>query len=213
MGPKPDKLVPEGADRTLYFGGSFNPIHHGHLICARAVAEAAGFTRVSLIPTAQPPHKAISTDLAPAGDRLEMCQLAIADSPLFQVDPTEVERQGPSYTIDTVRTFAASGRGKVDWLIGADMLLFLPKWHKAEELIVEVNFVIMARPGWRLDWSTLPEPFRGLRNCIVQAPMIDIRATEIRRRVAAGASIEYLTPSNVCRYIRQHGLYQQTTLL
>jgi nicotinate-nucleotide adenylyltransferase len=213
MGPNPDKLVAEAAQRTLYFGGSFNPIHHGHLICARAVAEAAGFTHVSLIPTAQPPHKAISPDLAPAGDRLEMCHLAIMDSPLFEVDSTEVERKGPSYTIDTIRAFVARGRGKVDWLIGADMLLYLPKWHKALELIGEVNFVVMARPGWKVDWNTLPEPFRVLRNNIVEAPMIDIRATDIRRRVAAGASIEYLTPPNVCRYIRQHSLYQQTAIL
>ena len=210
MGPKPDNLVAPAANRTLYFGGSFNPIHHGHLICSRAVAESSGFSRVCLVPTGQSPHKPISSELAAAADRLEMCRLAVSDSHLFAVESAEVERQGPSYTIDTVRAFAAEGRGKVDWLIGADMLLYLPKWHKAEELIDEVNFVVMARPGWNLDWNTLSPAFRVLKDRIVQAPMIDIGATEIRRRVAAGAGIEYLTTTGVCDYIRRRKLYQQT---
>jgi nicotinate-nucleotide adenylyltransferase len=205
---KPDKFVAGEGDKMLFFGGSFNPIHHGHLICARAVAEARGYGHVTLIPVGQPPHKPACNDLAPASDRLEMCRLAIFRSALFEVESSEVERAGPSYTIDTVRAFAAAGRGKVDWLIGADMLLYLPKWHKAEELIHEVNFIVMARPGWNLDWQTLPEPFRILRHNVVEAPMIDIRATDIRQRVAAGQSIQYLTPSSVCVYIRDRCLYR-----
>lgn len=206
---KPDNFVSGRTDKTLFFGGSFNPIHHAHLICSRAVAEARGYGRVTLIPSGQPPHKPIYEDLAPAADRLEMCRLAISGSALFGVDSSEIERSGPSYTIDTIRALSASGHGKVDWLIGADMLLYLPKWHKAAELVQEVNFIVMARPGWRLDWQLLPEPFRVLRSSVVEAPMIDIRATEIRQRVAAGQSIEYLTPPSVCDYIWQHRLYQQ----
>lgn len=206
---KTDKLLAEHASRTLYFGGSFNPIHHGHLICARAVAEARGYGRVTLIPTGQPPHKPISDDLAPAASRLEMCRLAIMGSELFGIDSRELQREGPSYTIDTIRAIAMGENRKIDWLIGADMLLYLPKWHKAIELIQQVNFIVTARPGWTLDWQTLPEPFRNLRSNVVEAPMIDIRATDIRQRVAAGRSIEYLTPSSVCDYIQQQRLYQQ----
>lgn len=191
----------------LYFGGSFNPIHHGHLICSRAVAESSGFARVCLVPTALPPHKPLSQDLAPAADRLEMCRLAVAGASLFAVESAEIDRAGVSYTIDTVRAIAARGEGKVDWLIGADMLLYLPKWHKAEELIAEVNFVVMARPGWTLDWETLPEPFRALQANVVQAPMIDIRATDIRRRVVAGQTIDYLTPPMVRDHIYKRQLY------
>lgn len=210
MVQKPDKFLPE-SQRTLHFGGSFNPIHHGHLICARAVAEAEGYGRITLIPTGQPPHKPAFADLAPAADRLEMCRLATANAEVFDLISAELDRTGPSYTIDTVRALAAGGNRQIDWLIGADMLLYLPKWHKAEELIQEVNFVVMARPGWSLDWQTLPEPFRTLRSHVIEAPMIDIRATEIRQRVAAGRSIEYFTPPSVCDYIHQHGLYRQTS--
>jgi nicotinate-nucleotide adenylyltransferase len=208
MESKPDKEVAAVPLPTLYFGGSFNPIHHGHLICARAVAEAGGYGRVALVPTGQPPHKPISPELASGFDRLEMCQLAISGSPVFEVNSSELSRPGPSYTIDTIRQISAAVSMPVNWLIGADMLLYLPKWHRAAELLREVHFVVMARPGWTLDWTLLPPEFRGLRDNVVQAPMIDISATDIRRRVAAGASIEYLTPPAVRNYIQERGLYR-----
>lgn len=207
MPPEPDNIVPKSPSRPLYFGGSFNPIHHGHLICARAVAEACGYARVTLIPSGQPPHKPVSTQLASATDRLEMCRLGTTDDPLFSVSPIELERTGPSYTIATVQELAAAGSGRVDWLIGADMLLYLPKWHRATELLHEVHFVIMARPGWKIDWDTLPFEYRTLKNNVIEAPMIGVSATDIRRRAAAGASIDYFTPKAVCQYIRTHGLY------
>jgi nicotinate-nucleotide adenylyltransferase len=193
---------------TLYFGGSFNPIHHGHLICARAVAEAAGYDRVVLIPTGQSPHKPATPELALASDRLEMCRLATLADPLFDVDDVEVRRGGASYTIDTVQELARRTGNLPHWLIGADMLLYLPKWHRAMELLEQANFVVMARPGWALDWQTLPPEFRGLQKNVVQAPMIDIRATDLRQRVASGRSIEYFTPPAVCAYIRDRGLYR-----
>lgn len=195
--------------RTLYFGGSFNPIHHGHLICSRAIAEAAGYERIVLIPTGQSPHKPSSTDIAPASDRLEMCRLAVAGDPLFDVSDLEVRRSGPSYSIDTAQELARLHKAKPHWLIGADMLLYLPNWRRAEDLLREVTFIVMARPGWAIDWQTLPEPFRLLQTNVIEAPMIDIRSTDLRRRVAAGRSIEYLTPRPVCDYIRQHGLYRE----
>jgi nicotinate-nucleotide adenylyltransferase len=193
---------------TLYFGGSFNPIHHGHLICARAVAEVGGYERVVLVPTGQSPHKPMTQELAPASDRLAMCRLAVALDPRFDVDDIELRRAGASYTIDTVQELARQAGNLPDWLIGADMLLYLPKWHRATELLGQTNFVVMARPGWSLDWLTLPAEFRALEKNVVEAPRIDIRATDLRRRVAAGLSIEYLTPPAVCDYIRDRGLYR-----
>jgi nicotinate-nucleotide adenylyltransferase len=191
----------------LWFGGSFNPIHHGHLICARAVAESMGLDRVVLVPSRQPPHKQTSAAIAPAADRLAMCRLAIADSPLFEIDDLELHRTGPSYTIDTVRELKRRGDSQINWLIGADMLNILPSWHQAENLLTETRFIIMARPGWNMDWHTLPPAYRALQSQVVIAPRIEIGATDIRNRVATGRSVEHLTPPAVVRYILETRLY------
>lgn len=192
----------------LCFGGSFNPIHHGHLICARAVAEARGYDRVELIPSAQPPHKPHDPALAPAEDRLQMCHLAVHQSHVFGVNDIELRLPTPSYTIDTAQELRRRGWKNIHWLIGADMLLYLPKWHRPAELMAEVEFIVMARPGWTLDWSLLPAEFRHLQKNVVEAPMIDISSTGIRERVSRGLSVDYLTPEPVCRYIRERGLYR-----
>jgi len=194
--------------RTLCLGGTFNPIHHGHLICARAVAESKSYDRIALFPTATPPHKPLSADLAPASARLDMCRLGIMESPLFSIEDLELSRTGPSYTIDTARELIRRGWGKVHWLIGADMLNYLPKWHRAAELIQEVEFVIIARPGMELHWAALPTEFQRLRDNVVEAPLVEISATDIRKRVAVGLSIDYLTPEPVCRYIHDRRLYR-----
>jgi nicotinate-nucleotide adenylyltransferase len=195
--------------RKLCFGGSFNPVHHGHLLCARAVAEAAGFERVVLIPSARPPHKPGDYALAPAEDRLEMCRLAAALQPeLFEVSDVEVRRGGASYTIETVRALKQSGWGEVHWLIGADMLMDLPNWREPEALLREVQFVMMARPGWMMDWTRLPAAYRGLEQAVVAAPLIDISATEVRARVKCGESIHFLTPSTVVEFAVRRGLYR-----
>lgn len=194
--------------RTLCFGGSFNPIHHGHLITARAVAEAAGFERVLLIPSCQPPHKLQNSDIAEARHRLAMCRLAVEGDPLFEVSEIELLRNGPSYTIDTVRELRGHGWRKIHWLMGMDMLEILPKWREPHALMAEVEFIVMARPGWSLKGDALPEEFRGLiRNNVVEAPLLQISATDIRRRVAAELSISYLVPEAVREYIGQHHLY------
>ena len=192
----------------MCFGGSFNPIHHAHLVCARAVAEARGFERVVLIPSALPPHKLQATTLALPQDRLEMCRLAVAGDPFFEVSDVEVSRPGPSYTLDTARQLRQSGWDHVAWLIGADMVRILPDWHRPMDLLREVELVVMARPGWTMDWDALPEPFQRLKGQVVEAPLMDISSTLVRRRVAAGQSVRYLTPAAVCDYIGTRGLYR-----
>ena len=194
--------------RRLILGGSFNPIHHGHLACSRAVAEAMGFGRVTLIPTAQPPHKAEAATLADAAHRVAMLRVSTAGDGLFDVDEIEMGRAGPSFTIDTAAELARRGEGPIHWLIGADMLLYLPKWHRVDELLTQVNFVIMARPGWPIDWAKLPANLQRLQANVVEAPLMSITASNIRERVSRGLPIRYLTPDPVCEYIAHHGLYR-----
>jgi nicotinate-nucleotide adenylyltransferase len=191
----------------LCFGGTFNPIHHGHLICARAVAEIALFDKILLIPTLIPPHKLSVANIAEPQHRLEMCRLAVNGDPLFEVSALELRRSGPSYTFDTVQELARQGHGKVHWLIGADMVPILPQWHRALELIEQLDFVIMTRPGWRFNWQSLPREFQRLQHNVVPTPLIDISSTDIRRRVQQGQSIDYLTPQEVQDYIQAHRLY------
>src|SRR5688500_7443214 len=107
---------------SLFFGGSFNPIHVGHLVCARHAAEQIRAGATVLVPSAQPPHKPNATDLAPASHRVRMCQIATQGCENFDVDDLETKRTGPSYTIDTVRELTRRGVGRIHWLIGADML-------------------------------------------------------------------------------------------
>jgi nicotinate-nucleotide adenylyltransferase len=193
----------------LHFGGSFNPIHVGHLICARAVAEEAGFEKVILVPCSQPPHKAVGEKLAGAEDRLEMCRLAAAQQgDMFEVDELEIKRPPPSYTIDTVRELKKRGTKEVHWLIGADMLMYLPKWHEPEALLKEVKFVVMQRPGTTIDWSVLPEEYQKLKAAVVKAPLIEISSTDIRKRLKTGKSIEFMVASDVREYLRRRRLYR-----
>lgn len=191
----------------LYFGGSFNPIHNGHLRCAAAVARKADFEQVVLVPSATPPHKIRQNDLACPEDRLTMCRIAQVDCPLFEVDDLEVGRCGPSYTLDTVEELRKRGVSPVVWLIGADMLCILPQWHRAEELLQRAEFLIMRRPGFAIDWDTLPPVFRRLQANVIEAPLIDLSATEIRRRLARGEAIDGMLPPGVEHYIRAKGLY------
>jgi nicotinate-nucleotide adenylyltransferase len=212
MLPKRQILQARSVMKRLCFGGSFNPIHHGHLLTARAVAEAQGFDTVVLIPSAEPPHKPDRADLAPAEHRLAMCRLAIeasADSAdLFEVSDIELGRYGPSYTIDTARILTRQGLGPVYWLIGSDTVPQLPTWHEPEALLREIHFITIDRPGSLMVWQALAPEYQALQSGVVQAPLIEISATDIRRRVAAGGSIDYLTPQPVVSYIRDYGLYR-----
>jgi nicotinate-nucleotide adenylyltransferase len=192
---------------SLVLGGGFNPIHNGHLGCASAVAHTMGFTRVLLIPCGDPPLPK-STPLVPAADRLEMCRLAAHASPLFEVDALEINRPGPSFTIDTARQLRQRGWKTIHWLIGADTLPQLPSWHQADILLQEVHFVIVQRPGCKLEWGKLPEPFRKLQANAVTGPLIPISSSDIRRRVAVGESIHDLVPAEVERYILERKLYR-----
>ncbi len=204
------------ADDVCLFGGTFDPVHHGHLIVARAVAERMGFDRVMLIPTHSPPHKPPTR--ASAADRLAMLKLAIESDALFDLCELELHRRGPSYTLDTLQALRPrAGEGTLYWLIGADMLTDLPHWHRVEEVLELAHLLVAARATDAGSAEDALAALAGkladrhlcrLRENLLPTPQIDISSTDIRRRVHAGKSIRYLVPDAVARYIAEHGLYQ-----
>jgi len=204
------------SQRIALFGGSFNPVHSGHLIIARSVAEQLHLDRAILLPSASPPHKTAAALLDPQ-HRLAMVQLAIDGEPLFEVNDHDLTREGPSYTVDTVAHFREElGLDVVlHWLIGADSLVELTSWYRARALVDSCRIVTAARPGWeKIDFDVLrtrlsEDQIASLKAGLVDTPHIDISATDIRRRIRAGKSIRYLVPDSVREYIARHGLYQQ----
>lgn len=204
------------AQTVAIFGGTFDPVHCGHLIVARCAAEAANLPRILLQPAATPPHK--PGPQARPEDRLEMLRLAVAREDRLDVSDIELSSPGPSYTIDAVERLAGLHPGcDLVWMIGADMLEDLPNWHRAQELVERIDFLIAARPGWEDEMRTsrqkLAEVFgrdRAERICsgIVETPRIEISSTDIRRRRRRGLSVGYLVPEAVEEYIREKGLYR-----
>lgn len=203
-------------DRILLFGGSFNPIHNGHLIVSRAVAEHLGVQRVILIPSASPPHKQGQV-LAPAADRLALCRAVADEDPLFHVDDWELHQPGPNYTLLTIQRFRSlhGADAELFWLVGLDSLHELGTWYRAAELLEACTIATAARPGFDLPASTAlerwfsPAQVKRLLRHVVEGPRIDIAGTDIRARVRAGRSIRYLVPDVVRRAIATRGLYRE----
>jgi nicotinate-nucleotide adenylyltransferase len=137
-----------------------------------------------------------------------MLREAIAGDDFFDILTDELERPAPSYTYDTVEHLFAKGWTEVRWMIGADQLPALPKWHRPDELVQRVRFIVARRPGFPIDWEKLPSICQRLRKSVVDIPQIDLSATLIRERIRAGKSIRYLVPPSVEAYILRHGLYR-----
>jgi nicotinate-nucleotide adenylyltransferase len=201
--------------RIGLLGGSFDPIHLGHLILAETARESLELDRVLFVPSRVPPHKR-GKRLAPPADRLRMVQLATEGHPPFEPTDVELRRDGPSYSIDTVRELRrASGETwDIHFLIGADTLPELPTWHRIAELAELCKFVPFARPGQSLDdlaplEAVLSEDqIAAIAGRCQPMPLIGISSTAIRRRVREGRSIRYLVPEPVRRYILAGGLYR-----
>jgi len=197
-------------------GGSFDPVHLGHLVVAEEALWRLGLERVVFVPGRLPPHK-LHRRLAPPDDRLRMVQLAIEGNPAFEVSDIELRREGPSYSIDTVNELRAASNGQWDihFLIGADTLPELPTWHRVSELADLCKFVVFSRPGASLDalgalrGSLREDQVAAIARRRLQIPLIGISSTEIRRRVCQGRSIRYLVPEGVRRYIAERGLYRE----
>lgn len=193
--------------RRLCFGGSFDPIHRGHLITARFAAEAVGLPGVRLIPAAGNPHKS-NGPIATAADRLTMCRLAVGDDPFFLVDPIELDRPPPSYTIDTVTAITGGSNVRVPWLIGSDLLARLPSWHCFDELLARVEFIVMRRAGHPIDVTKLDRRVVDLVKHAIDVPQMDVSATAVRESVRRGEPILSLVPHEVADFIARRDLYR-----
>ena len=213
------------------YGGSFDPVHRGHLAVARAVRDLLG-AEVALVPAADPPHK--ERTHAEAGARAEMLELAIAGEPGMHVDRRELGRDGPSYTVDTLRLIrAAEGPYRaIAWVVGGDSLLQLDRWHRWRELFAHGHVLAVERPGAPLDPATVQREaltvHRGIEfrrrdaASLADSPaggyavlaLPELRgesSTEVRRRIAAGEDWAAMVPPAVAGYIRLHGLYVDGT--
>ena len=186
------------------FGGSFNPPHLAHLIVAETVREQFGLDAIWWMTAYQPPHKT-SEALASATHRLAMTQAAVADNPAFEVSPLEIQREGTSYTVDTIRSLQAEHPDHTFFLlIGGDSWQGFSAWHQPEEIIARVPLIVYRRSG------TTPvdvEPPFAERVHFADAPLLEISGTDIRQRLRDGRSIRYLVPDAVRAYIDQHKLY------
>jgi len=204
-----------GLERIGILGGTFDPVHVGHLILAREMAEALGLGEVLFIPAYQPPHKDPS-DVSGSEHRLAMLRLALASEPGFRVDEREIRRGGKSYTIDTLRSLKEERGNDVElfFLIGADTLPELKTWHRAPELFALARFATAVRPG--SDVSRIrelrgvfpPEAIAALEAHRVPTTPIGVSSTQIRSNILLEKSIRHLVPREVEAYIRTHRLYR-----
>src|SRR5262245_8898428 len=195
--------------RIGILGGTFDPIHNGHLAIAEEARVALGFERVLFVPAARQPLKH-GEHLASPQQRLEMVQLACDGNPAFEVSPIEVERAGPSYTVDTLEMLHAAEPGDLHFIVGADAAADLYRWRAAGRIVALARIVVIGRPGFALDRAALSHHLPGLeaRLMLLEGPGMDISSSALRRRVAAGRPIRYQTPEPVVKYITTHRLYR-----
>jgi nicotinate-nucleotide adenylyltransferase len=204
--------------RLGLFGGSFDPVHYGHLLLAECCREQCRLDAVWFVPAAVPPHKQDQT-LSPAADRIEMLKLAIGGHDVFDVYTGEIDRGGVSYTVDTLaQLHEESPDTELFFLMGADSLADLPTWREPQKICDLAIPIVVRRAGSpEPDDSALakfmpPERLAIAREHRVEMPVIDLSATEIRRRVATGKGIRYRTPRAVEKYIEAQGLYRKTSV-
>jgi nicotinate-nucleotide adenylyltransferase len=195
--------------RVGIFGGTFDPVHTGHLILAEQARDHARLDEVWFVPAPRPPQKD-DQSITRLDQRIEMLELALAGHPAFRIDPRERDRPGPSYTADTLDELAAA-HPEHEWflLLGGDSLVDLPLWYDPQRIVRTASLVVMARPGTTLPEQTELEARIGaaVRLEVVPAPQIDIRSRDLRQRVSEGCSIRYLVPRPVEVYIQQRKLY------
>ncbi|MFM2106538.1 MAG: hypothetical protein RL338_1570 [Chloroflexota bacterium] len=192
-------------------GGTFDPIHVGHLAIAEEVREALGLERILFVPALDPPHKP-GVPLAPAETRARLVALAIAGNPAFALSRVELDRPGPSFAADTVALVAAAHGGRrPTFILSAEALAGLPAWHEPERLLAASRLAVVPRPGSAaLDATWLAGRFPGaaIDAVFLDGPSLAVSATAIRARVAAGRSIRYLVPDAVAAAIAEDRLYR-----
>ncbi|MDH6465715.1 nicotinate-nucleotide adenylyltransferase [Micromonospora purpureochromogenes] len=196
----------EDIRRIGIMGGTFDPIHHGHLVAASEVADRFGLDEVVFVPTGQPWQK-VDEPVSPAEDRYLMTVIATASNPRFQVSRVDIDRSGPTYTVDTLRDLHAEYGPKVQlyFITGADALEKILSWKDLDEIFELAHFIGVTRPGFELTDKHLPADTVSL----VQVPAMAISSTDCRERVARGEPVWYLLPDGVVQYIAKRRLYQQ----
>lgn len=194
-----------GAARIGVMGGTFDPIHYGHLVAAGEAGRALALDEVIFVPAGQPWQKG-QRSLAPAEDRYAMTLIATASDPLFSVSRVEIDRPGETYTIDTLRDLRAERGPDAEFffIIGADALSRLRTWKDHEELVKLMHFVGCTRPGHQLGDAGLADG----QFTLVEIPALEISSTLCRERIRAGLPIRYLVPDGVISYISKRGLYR-----
>ena len=191
-------------------GGTFNPPHIGHLVCAQEALLAFGLERVLLVPAGVPPHKQVEGDPGPE-QRVAMCEAAVAGDPRFAVSRADVDRDGPAYTVELLRALrAASPDDELHFIVGGDMAHSLPTWREPEEVLSLARLAVAEREC--VAREDIAERLAGLRGAAERVaffamPRIDVSSSLIRRRVAAGLPVPYLVPDAVADHIGRHGLY------
>jgi nicotinate-nucleotide adenylyltransferase len=198
--------------RIGILGGTFNPPHLGHLVAAQEAHRELDLDQVLFIPAGTPPHKPVE-DEPGAGHRLELCLLAVGDDDRFSVSDVELQRDGPSYTVDTLKVLRTHAPSDDLFLIlGGDIAAGLPRWHEPERVLELATVAIAKRRGTAK--STVDQALAQLRGGerarFFQMPRIGISSTLVRRRVRAGQPIRYFVPDGVMQYIETHGLYRPT---
>jgi nicotinate-nucleotide adenylyltransferase len=193
------------SNRIGVMGGTFDPVHHGHLVAASEVATRFDLDEVVFVPTGQPWQKALHT-VSPAEDRYLMTVIATAANPQFSVSRVDIDRAGPTYTVDTLRDLAAVRAEATEWffITGADALAQILSWHRAEELLRMAHFVGVTRPGHHLSDPGFPDG----RVTLLEVPALAISSTDCRERVQRGDPVWYLVPDGVVQYISKRGLYR-----
>jgi nicotinate-nucleotide adenylyltransferase len=199
--------------RIGVLGGTFDPPHHGHLLIARQAFHQLKLNQVLFAPAHQPPHK-IDQSITPIRHRLEMVRLAIADQPGFVLSRIDVDRQGPTFTVDTMRLLRQQfgEASTLYFIMGMDSLMNILTWHAPEQLIQVCKLAVFARPGFRANIGELEKQLPGLRERIVflSTPTLNVAASELQKRVRDGQSIEDCVPKAVAKYIEENGLYKNS---
>ena len=197
--------------RIGVFGGTFDPIHLGHLVAGQEVCSQLGLEKVLFVPTGIPPHK-LNAKVTAVEHRVAMVELAIASNPCFELSRVDVDRPGPSFTVDTLQLLLAQWPPNTEsyFIMGLDSLAEITTWHRPERLIQLCRLAVVGRPGYKADLSELEAVLPGITSRVVCVPMpwLEISSTDLHRRVRRGTPIKYLVPEAVERYIYQHGLYR-----
>ena len=196
------------APRIGFFGGTFDPLHYGHLILASYAASGAGLDRLLFAPAADPPHK--DRQVSPVSDRIEMLLRAIDPDPRFEMTTVDLDRQGPHYSADTLAILAQQfPDAQLLFLMGSDSYRDLPRWHEPLRLFEHADLLIGLRPNSQPDQVELARllPPVTSQTSFVDIPLIEISSTEVRHRVSQGLPIDYLVPRSVQSYIEANSLY------